>query len=89
MKAVTVASKSRQFTADKTGKRQFLRGNRRNSGRGGSCEREFVSTKVASVSNLCNNRNQGALGKNKAYQNTKKTVSTLRLTNDLEQEAWH
>jgi len=27
---VTVAAKSRQFTADKTGKGQFLRGNRRN-----------------------------------------------------------
>jgi len=29
-KAVTVAAKSGQFTADKTGKGQFFRGNRRN-----------------------------------------------------------
>jgi len=29
-KAVTVASKSRQFTAGQTGKGQFLRGNRKN-----------------------------------------------------------
>jgi len=44
-KAVTTAAKSKQFTADKTGKGQFLRGKPKESGRRGSCEKEFVSTK--------------------------------------------
>jgi len=39
-----VAAKSRQFTANKTEKEKFLRGDQR-SGRRGSCEKEFVSTK--------------------------------------------
>jgi len=38
-----MAAKSRQFTADKMGKGQFLQGNRRNLA--GSCEKEFVTVK--------------------------------------------
>jgi len=37
-KAVTVAAKSSPFTVEKTGKGQFLE-----SGRRGSCEKDFVS----------------------------------------------
>jgi len=41
-----VAAKSRQFTTDKTGKGQFLDPRKpKESGRGESCENDFVSTK--------------------------------------------
>jgi len=59
-KAVTVAAKSGQFTTDKTGKGQFLRGNRRN------LAGEWVVTKISSGQgvafgwNLCNSRSQWA-----------------------------
>jgi len=45
--AVTVATKSRQFTADKTGKGQFLRGNREN------LAGEGVVRKISSPRNEC------------------------------------
>jgi len=57
-KAVTVAAKSRQFTADKTGKGQFLRGNQRNLAGEGVVRKNSSPQRVASVSNLCNNRRQ-------------------------------
>jgi len=44
-KVVTLAAKSRQFTADKTGKGQFLPRKPKESGRRGSSEKDFVSTK--------------------------------------------
>jgi len=66
---MTVAAKSRQFTEDKTGNGQFLRRNRRNLGiwQEREREREIVVRKtsspqrIASVSNLCNSRSQGAV----------------------------
>jgi len=56
---VTVAAKSRQFTADKTEKGQFLRGNRRNLEGEEVVRKNSSPQRVASVSNLCNSRNQG------------------------------
>jgi len=57
---MTVAAKSRQFTAHKTGKGQFLRGDRRNLA-GEEVVRKISSPKkVSSVSNLCNSRSQWA-----------------------------
>jgi len=55
-----VAAKSRQFTADKTGKGQFLRRNRRNLTREGVVRKSSALQRVASVSNLCNSRSQEA-----------------------------
>jgi len=58
--AVTVAAKLGQFTADETGKGQFLRGNRRNLV-GERVARKILSPqRIASVSNLCNGRCQWA-----------------------------
>jgi len=48
-----MAAKSRQFTADKTGKGQFLRRNRRNLAREGVMRKILSPQRVASVSNLC------------------------------------
>jgi len=56
-KAVIMAAKSRQFTADKTGKSQFLGGNRRNLAGEGVVRKISSLQRVASVSNLCNSRN--------------------------------
>jgi len=58
--AVTVAAKSRQFTADETGKCQFLRGNRRNLAEDGVVRKISSPRRVASVPNLCNDRGQPA-----------------------------
>jgi len=57
---VTVEAKQRQPTAVKTGKGQFLRGNRRNLARDGVARKSSSPQRVASVSNLCNSRSQGA-----------------------------
>jgi len=54
-----VAAKSRQFTADKTGKGQFLQGNRRNLAGEGVVRKSSTPQRVASVSNLCNSWSQG------------------------------
>jgi len=51
-KAVTMTAKSGQFTADKTGKSQFLRGNRRNLAGEGVVRKISSPQRVASVSNL-------------------------------------
>jgi len=56
---VTVAAKSRQFTADKTGKGQFLQGNQKNLAEEGVVRKSSPPQRVASVSNLCNSRSQG------------------------------
>jgi len=40
-----MAAKSRQFTADKTGEESVLPRKPKESGRRGSCEKEFVSAK--------------------------------------------
>jgi len=53
-----VAVKSRQFTADKTGKGQFLRGNRRNLAGEGVVRKSSSLQRVANVSNLCNSQEQ-------------------------------
>jgi len=42
---VTVAAKSRQFTVDKMGEGPVPPRKPKESGRGGSCEKEFISTK--------------------------------------------
>jgi len=55
-----VAAKSRQFTADKTRKGQFFRGNRRNLAGEGVVKKSSSPQRVASVYNLCNSRSQGA-----------------------------
>jgi len=47
-----VAAESGQFTADETGKGQFLRGNLT----GETVMRKISPKRVASVPNLCNNR---------------------------------
>jgi len=47
------------FTADKTRKDQFLRGNRRNLTGEGVVRKSSSPQRVASVSNLCNSRRQG------------------------------
>jgi len=57
---VTVAAKSGQFTADKAGKVQFLRGNRKNLAREGVVRKVSSPQRVASVPNLCNGRCQWA-----------------------------
>jgi len=57
---VTVAAKSGQFTADEAGKGQFLRGNRRNLAGEEVVRKSSSPQTAASVSNLCNSRNQGA-----------------------------
>jgi len=55
-----VVAKLRQFTADETGKGQFLLRNRRNL-EGESVVRKISSPqRIASVSNLCNSQYQGA-----------------------------
>jgi len=59
-KAVTVAAKSRQFTADKTGKGQFLLGNRRNLAGEGVVRKSSSPQRVSSAFNLCNSRSQGS-----------------------------
>jgi len=53
----TVAAKSRQFTADKTGKGQFYR---RNLAGEGVVRKSSSPQRVASVFILCNSRSQGA-----------------------------
>jgi len=58
---VTEAAKSGQFTADKTRKSQFLRGNRRNLAGEGVMRKISSPQRVASVSNLCNDQSQWAL----------------------------
>jgi len=59
-KAVTVAAKLGQFTADETGKGKFLRRNRRSLA-GEEVVRKISSPqRGASVSNLCNGRSQWA-----------------------------
>jgi len=55
-----LAAKSGQFTADKTGKSQFLRGNRRNLVGEGVVRKNSSPQRVASVSNLCNGRSHVA-----------------------------
>jgi len=57
-----VAAKSGQFTADKTGKGQFLR---RNLAGKGVVRKISSPQRVASLSNLCNGRSQwaGNMGK--------------------------
>jgi len=45
---------------DKMGKGQFLRGNRRNLAEEGVVRKNSSPQRVASVSNLCNSRSQGA-----------------------------
>jgi len=54
-----MAAKLRQFTAEKTGKGQFLRGNRRNLAGEGVVKKSLSPQRVASVSNLCDSRRQG------------------------------
>jgi len=54
-----VAAKSRQFTADRTGKGQFLRGNPRNLAGEGIVKKSSSPQRVASVSNICNSWRQG------------------------------
>jgi len=56
---VTVVAKSGQFTADETGKGQFLRGNQRNLAGEGVVRKSSSPQTVASASNLCNSRSQG------------------------------
>jgi len=51
-----VAAKLRQFTADKTGKGQFLLRNRKNLAGEGVVRKSLSPQRVASVSNLCNSR---------------------------------
>jgi len=59
-KTVIVAAKSRQFTADETGKGQFLRGNRRRlSGKGVVRSTSSPKKEDASVPNLCMVRASG------------------------------
>jgi len=62
-----VAAKSGQFTANETGKGQFLRENRRNLEEEGVVRKVSSPKRVASVSNLCNGRGQwaGNMGKGK------------------------
>jgi len=48
-----------EFTTDKTGKGQFLRGNRRNLAGEGAVRKISSPQRVASVSNLCNRRSEG------------------------------
>jgi len=55
---MTVAAKSGQFTADETGKGQFLRGNRRNLAREGVVRKISSPKRVASVPNLYNGLGQ-------------------------------
>jgi len=55
-KAMIVAAKSGQFTADETGKDQFLRGNQRNLAGKGVVRKISSPQRVASVSNLCKGR---------------------------------
>jgi len=50
---------SRQFTADKTGKGQFFRGNRRNLAGEGVVRKSLSPQRVASMSNFCNSRSRG------------------------------
>jgi len=55
-----VAANSGQFTADVTGKGQFLRGNLKNLAGEGVVRKILPPQRVASVSNLCNGRCQWA-----------------------------
>jgi len=55
-----VAAKLRQFTADNTGKGQFLRGNRKDLTGEGVVRKSSSPQRVASVSNLCNGWSQWA-----------------------------
>jgi len=64
-KAVTVAAKSRQFTAEETRKGQFLRGNRKNLAEEVVVRKILSPRRVAGVSNLYNDWGQwaGNMGK--------------------------
>jgi len=55
-----MAAKSGQFTADETGKGQFLRENQRNLAEDGVVRKISSPNRVVSVSNLCNGRWQWA-----------------------------
>jgi len=55
-----VAAKSRQFTANKSVKDQFLQGNRKNMVGEGVVRKSSSLQRVLSVSNLCNSWSQGA-----------------------------
>jgi len=57
---MTLATKLVQFTADETGKGQFLRGNRRNLAGEVFMRKISFSKKVANVTNLCNGQGQWA-----------------------------
>jgi len=62
VKAVTVAAKSGQFTADETGKGQFFQGNRRYLAKEGVVRKISSPRRVAGMPNLCNER-AGNMGK--------------------------
>jgi len=55
-KAVAVVAKSGQFTADKSGKGKFLRGNQRNLAGEGVVSKISSPQRIAYVFNLCNGR---------------------------------
>jgi len=64
-----MAAKLGQFTLDKTGKGQFLRGNQRNLAGEGIVLKIPSPQRVASVSNLCNGQCQwaGNMGNRDCY----------------------
>jgi len=71
-----VASKSGQFTADETGKGQFVRENLRNLAEEGVVRKISSPRRVADVPILCNDRGQraGNMGKKKCYSGVAERV---------------